>query len=219
MPVKPVTLAVLGGGLVLVWSGLQGKSPLTVFKDLLTGVNPSKAPNTEAVTTDAFTSSYGYGNSGSSSTGVSATSINGPLGQEIATNAQSYVGKFPYVWGGAPANGGSDCSGFVNWVVGHNFGLGIPLYKAGKYNGSTHGPATTAWLVWPGCVTIARKDASAGDLAVWETHMGIFTDNNNMVSALNPSLGTMQTTISGGAPPGEILSVRRLKVVAGNNQS
>jgi cell wall-associated NlpC family hydrolase len=89
--------------------------------------------------------------------------------------------------------------------------MSIPVYGK-KWNPSTHGPATGDYLLWSGAKTVSHnaKDAQAGDLCVWQTHMGIATGGGNMVSALNESLGTKATTISGGAPGGELLFVRRI---------
>jgi hypothetical protein len=46
--------------------------------------------------------------------------------------------------------------------------------------------------------------------------MGICIDNGqHMISALDPRIGTQVTTIDGGAPPAEMLFVRRMKVFVG----
>ena len=216
MAIKPVTLGVLAGGIVMAWAGVSNLSPVTVIKNLLTGKNPSaNAGNDAGINTTAYTSNTDY----NGDSPVSASGSNGPLGQAIATDALRYQGA-GYVWGGAPAKGigNWDCSSFCNWVIGHDEGLAIPLYKAGSYNGSSHGPATGVWLVWTGAVTIDTKDAAAGDLAVWETHMGIVVSNTEMISALDPSSGTQVTTFANGAPFGEVMVIRRLKVVAGDNK-
>jgi cell wall-associated NlpC family hydrolase len=213
MAIKPVTLGVLGAGIIMAWSGVSNLSPVTVIKNLLSGKNPSaNAGNNAAIDTTAYTSNAG--------SAVSASNINGPLGQAIANDALHYQGA-GYVWGGAPAKGVGnwDCSSFANWVIGHDMGLAIPLYAAGKYSGSSHGPATGVWLVWTGAVTIDTKDAAPGDIAVWETHMGIVVSNTEMISALDPSSGTQVTTFANGAPLGEIMVIRRLKAVAGDNMS
>jgi hypothetical protein len=39
-----------------------------------------------------------------------------------------------------------------------------------------------------------------GDICCWITHMGVYVGGGNMVSALNPQLGTRETTVQGGAP-------------------
>ena len=61
--------------------------------------------------------------------------------------------------------------------------------------------------------------AQAGDLCVWQTHMGIAVGGGQMVSALNERLGTRVTTISGGAPGGEVLFVRRITAAPGSPSS
>ena len=48
-----------------------------------------------------------------------------------------------------------------------------------------------------------RKDASPGDLAVWPGHIGICIDNQRMVAAASPKLGTIVDQIDsniGGWP-------------------
>jgi len=214
MAIKPVTLGILGAGIIMAWAGVSNLSPITVVKNLLTGQNPAtNAGNDAGINTSQYTSNAG------SNSPVSASGSNGPLGQAIANDALQYQGA-GYVWAGTPASGigNWDCSSFCNWVIGHDESLAIPLYKAGKYTGTSHGPATGVWLVWTGAVTIDTKDAAAGDLAVWETHMGIVINNTEMISALDPSSGTQVTTFANGAPFGEVMVIRRLKVVAGDNQ-
>jgi cell wall-associated NlpC family hydrolase len=118
-----------------------------------------------------------------------------------------------YRWGGAPAvgTGNWDCSSFVNWVVGHDCGMAIPGYAAGSYGGAEHGPATLSWLAWSGCTTIGHSGSAAqpGDLAVWQTHMGICTGPNTMISAQDPQNGTRISAIDGFIS-GELLYIRRL---------
>jgi len=201
MPVKASYLLMAGGGALVLWSGFRGKKLTTGFRDLIAGKNPSLE-------------TLAYPISGAD-TAVGASGRATVVGVGIATDAEQYNGA-GYVWGGAPARGigNWDCSSFSNWVIGHDMGLAIPLYRAGSYSGQSHGPTTGVWLVWTGAFTIHRKDAAPGDLAVWQTHMGIIIDNGqHMISALNNRIGTGITTIDGGAPGGEVLFVRRLKAV------
>jgi cell wall-associated NlpC family hydrolase len=202
MPVKGSYLLLAGLGGVVVWSGLKGFGVSSTLRDILSGKNPSGQKQTNAIAPATYPVSGLVGGSSAGAAGLGNS--------QIANLAIEYIG-FPYTWGGAPANGSSDCSGFVNMIVGWFAGMAIPGYAAGTYKGQQHGPATVQWLVWSGVQTVPLSAAQAGDLAVWQTHMGIIVDNGqHMVSDLNPQLGTQETTISGGAPPGEILSVKRL---------
>jgi cell wall-associated NlpC family hydrolase len=188
------TLAVAFAGGVILYSAIKGKKVTGALKDILGGKNPDAAGNTSitdptsTLTLDATTGGAGG----------------------IAGDATAYIGH-SYSYGGYEADpSGWDCSSFVNWVVGHDAGMAIPGYAAGTYQGTSHGPATIAWLAWNGTTTIAEANIQSGDLCVWETHMGICTGGGNMISALNPSLATRITTISGAAPPGEVLVCKRL---------
>jgi cell wall-associated NlpC family hydrolase len=204
MPVKGGYLALAGGGALLIWSGLKGKSWSQVLRTILNGRKPETALTAYSIA----------GTPPGADTAVAASGANvGPLATAIASDAATSVGRFRYVFGGSPVNGTVDCSSFANEIIGNDQGAAIPMYAPGTYHGQSHGPPTTVWLVWSGCFTIQRQDMMPGDLAVWQTHMGIIVGKETMVSALNPQLGIMQTSIDGGAPAGEILRIRRLKAV------
>lgn len=212
MPVKGGYLLAAGGGAILLWSGFKGKSWSAVLRNIISGRNPENIATTQAIQTApaAFTTPNDLTASG---TGVPAHQRATQRGVDIAQDAQRYIGA-GYVWGGTPGGGQGhwDCSSFANAVIGRDLGMAIPMYKAGAYHGQSHGPTTVVWLTWSGAFTIKKQDASPGDLAIWQTHMGIIVDNGqHMVSAQDQQLGTRQTTISGGAPFGEKLFVRRLK--------
>ncbi len=191
------TLGVVFAGGLLLFAGLKGKKLSSALRDVIGGKNPANA------TGDAITDPVGGTDA---SIGAGSASGSG----SIASDGISYTGH-AYSYGGYEADpNGWDCSSFVNWVVGHDAGMAIPGMAAGTYQGTSHGPATVEWLAWGGTTTISKSQLQSGDLCVWETHMGICTGGGNMVSALNPSLTTRQTTIDGGAPPGEILVCKRL---------
>jgi cell wall-associated NlpC family hydrolase len=196
-------------GFLLFWSGLKNQTITDVIREGLSGNasallvdNPQSAPSIGVTNNSASTSS-------TSTTPVPGTGAGGKPG--IAADALSYVGRFGYVWGGAPDKGSSDCSGFANWVLGHDQGLAIPGYAAGKFDGSVHGPTTLSYLAWTGATTVGHSGsvAQAGDLAVWQTHMGICTGPNQMVSDQDPANGTRSSSIDGFIP-GELLYIRRL---------
>jgi hypothetical protein len=125
---------------------------------------------------------------------------------DIASDALRYRGA-GYEFGGVPATGIGhwDCSSFVNWVVGNDCDMPIPGYSAGKYHGQSHGPVVLDWATWSGAST--TKSPQRGDLVIWPGvgatgHMGIFLADNQMVSALNHSSGTVVTPINGYGPRG-----------------
>lgn len=209
MPVKGIYLASAGAGAVVLYAGFKGKRWTDVTHGLLAGKNPTSIPETQNITTStaAFTQgSYGYGGYtvGSGTVG----------GEAIAQDALKYQGA-GYTWGGVPGSGQTwDCSSFCNAVIGRDLGMAIPMYGAGKYHGQSHGPTTMIWLVWPGATRVPKGQQGAGDLAIWQTHMGILTDATHMISALDTRYGTIRTTIHGGAPGGEIVTYKRLKAAA-----
>lgn len=194
----------LGGGLLL-WSGLNNKGVLTTARDLLQGNKPDPGPN------QAFTLNLGSlgGGSGAVPTTNSA----------VANTALKYNGN-RYVWGGAPGttigvDNGTDCSGFANMVIGRDLGQPIPGFGAGKYKGSSHGPPTGAWLLWAGVKGISQRELQPGDLLVWQTHMGIYIGNGQMISALDTKDGVKITTLKGGSPLGEVMFPKRLTGLSG----
>lgn len=186
MQVTAGRLALTATGLLFTWSGLAGASVSGSIRDLISGQKP------EAGTNPITGTGGGAGQTGSA----------------IANQALTYRGD-PYVWGGANFPKGGDCSGLVNDVVGRDLGMAIPGYPTGKFTG--HGPVTSQWFAWNGAATVAIPDMQAGDLVCWITHMGIAISGGQMISALNPSLGVMVTTVAGAAPPGEPMRIRRLK--------
>jgi cell wall-associated NlpC family hydrolase len=192
-----LALAEIAAGVALAWSGITNQTMTATISALIRGQSPAQGPATEVP--------LSAGNLPGSGPGLASESV-------IASDALSYQGA-GYVWGGSPAEGigNWDCSSFANWVCGHDVGLPIPGYPAGAYDGSVHGPTTVEWLAWGGLETVGVSAAVAepGDLCVWQTHMGIATGGGDMISALNPTDGTTVTTIAGGAPPGEVLLVRR----------
>lgn len=193
--VPGTAVAATAAGMLLIYSGIKGRRVTDSLRSLISGQPPA------SVNAYPVTASFDAAAGGS-------TAVSG--GSAIASDALKYQGK-GYVWGGAPAKGlgNWDCSSFANWVLGHDLGMAIPGYSAGSYTGSAHGPTTLQYLGYGSKVPGGASAAQAGDLCVWQTHMGIATGGGNMISALNPSLGTRVTTIAGGSPGLEVLFVRR----------
>ncbi|WP_442863670.1 C40 family peptidase [Arthrobacter sp. FW306-07-I] len=90
----------------------------------------------------------------------------------IAAIAYTGIGH-SYVWGGTSPVTGWDCSGFVQWVYAQ---AGISI------------PRTNAWSIMT-----PTSAPQPGDLVVQNggAHVGIYVGNGMMISALNPSQGTL----------------------------
>lgn len=196
MPINGVALTSVCAGSLLVWSGIKGWSILQTAGEIITGKVPT---GTEVNTLTAA-------NTGSTAGGSITTSSG------LANDALGYQGH-KYVYGGAPGKNGQngwDCSSFMNWVIGHDAGRAIPGYGAGKYDGSSHGPPTGSWGIWPGLQHISASDVQAGDLIVWTGHMGMAISNGMMISALDSKDGTITTPIQGYGN-GPLMCYGRLK--------
>lgn len=168
-----LALTAIGAGIIFTWSGIRGWSVLATIGDLIAG----KAPSTsESLTLTAAGFSSAVGKTGSA----------------IADDAIRYAGH-AYLYGGSPGRNGTnpwDCSSFCNWVIGHDTGNAIPGFGPGKYDGTTHGPPTGSWAIWPGARRVSRAELSPGDVIVWATHMGIYIGQDKMISAESPQNGT-----------------------------
>lgn len=94
----------------------------------------------------------------------------------LAGIAYTGIGS-PYVWGGTTP-GGWDCSGFTQWVYAQA-GISIPRVNAWTAMKPTATPA-------PGDLVMQNGGA----------HVGIYVGNGMMISALNPSQGTILHAVS-----------------------
>jgi cell wall-associated NlpC family hydrolase len=202
MAINGVAVAAIGTGIVFAWSGVKGWAVLGTIGDIVSGKQPNKGFQYPLTNPKDPTL-----NSSGSAIGVGAA-VGG-----IGGDAQRYIGHI-YLFGGAPGKDGRnpwDCSSFVNWVVGHDMGMAIPGMGRGKYDGTSHGPPTGSWGIWPGLRRISRADVQEGDIIVWSGHMGIALGNNSMVSATGPN-GTPSTVVSpiDGHGNGPILKYGRL---------
>lgn len=136
---------------------------------------------------------------------------------DLVRTAYDWLG-WPYAWGGAvgtDGQGATDCSGMCNNWYGRIWKLGIPGFPPGAYTGAEHGPSTIGWLDWVGAgVNVVNRDEAQGaDIACWNTHMGMCVDNQEFISAANPSQGTIKAPIDGFIP-GETLFILRLTSLA-----
>jgi cell wall-associated NlpC family hydrolase len=194
-------LTAVGAGGVLVYAGWKGVSVPGALRAIIGGHTPASAPASAPITAAAY----------ATVPGAIAGAAGSPAAAAIAADALRYQGA-GYVYGGAPARGIGiwDCSSFANWVIGRDLGGAIPGYAAGTYTGAAHGPATGDWLLWSGAQHIPRAQLAAGDIACWQSHMGIAISNTQMISARNSRDGTGVSGIDGFIS-GEVLFCLRLR--------
>lgn len=191
---KGIGIATVAAGSIFAYAGIRGYSPLKAIQNILVG-QPANAGQSVGLL-----GANGGGNGGTPSTD-----------SELANIAIADIGH-PYIYGGAPGADGKhgwDCSSACNWWIGKKAGRSIPGQANGSYEGLQHGPPTGAWLLWGGVATIKRSAVQAGDVMVWQTHMGIAISNSEMVSAIDEQKGTQRGPIAG--PGGEILIPKRLR--------
>jgi cell wall-associated NlpC family hydrolase len=179
-------MAAISVGMLMVWSGIKGWSLAGVIGDVITGQQPVQE-NTQPVGSTGYPDTLNRGGPGTG--GVSM----------IPHAALQYLGH-AYLFGGAPGKDGSqpwDCSSYTNYVCAVKCGLPIPGYKAGKYDGTSHGPPSGAWAVWTGLRNVSASEVQAGDIIIWGGHIGMALNNTQMISALNPKTTTKVTQIEG----------------------
>lgn len=218
-PVVPIVMLMIGG--YVMWFGVHffkgdQKWPTDPVKSVLSGGAVTTATYTQEgarqANLAAYMSSVGAGGDTAVAAGAAAAGggLSGGLGG-IAGDAQKYVGA-GYVYGGtADRVGNWDCSSFVSYVLGHDMGLPLP---GGHWNDPgfpphAHGPTAGSYALYG--TAINRDQVAAGDLVVWSTHVGIATDNNNIVSARDEAEGTGMSTIDGTTKSlGESVRYRRV---------
>lgn len=135
---------------------------------------PAPAPEPAPAPAPAPDNSAGVttASTGSQAIGAGSVSTAG-----IAGTAQSMVGS-PYVYGGTSPSAGWDCSGFVQWVYAQH---GIDLPRTFQWHSMT-----------------PTSNPQPGDVVVQNggSHVGIYIGGGKMVSALNPSQGTLVHDVS-----------------------
>ena len=110
-------------------------------------------------------------------------------GQAIVDYACQFIGN-PYVWGGTSLTNGADCSGFVQSVFAH-FGISLPR---------------TTWDMENVGTAVSYDQAVAGDIILYDGHVGIYMGNGQIVNAINSAkgIGILSATYT------NIVTVRRL---------
>lgn len=110
-------------------------------------------------------------------------------GQAIVDYACQFIGN-PYVWGGTSLTNGADCSGFVQSVFA-NFGISLPR---------------TTWDMENVGTPVSYDQAIAGDIILYDGHVGIYMGDGQIVNAINSArgIGILPATYT------NIITVRRL---------
>jgi hypothetical protein len=202
MPIKGAYLAIAGGGIVLVWSGIKGARWTDVLRNTIAGKDPHTTALTDVIHA-APPDTTGLGSLGPAGTGAPGS---------LAATFAGFIGKVPYKWAGANPRGW-DCSGAFNYVANRLCSLSIPGFAPRTFTGATHGPNTAVYLLWiPGHANrVPRSQVTTNDVCLWLTHMGVALDNTDYVSAYDTASGTAKRPIDGGGPPGEFPMFWRLR--------
>ena len=96
-------------------------------------------------------------------------------GEAVAEYAETFVGKIPYVWGGADLDSGVDCSGFT-MAIHAKFDISIPRVTYGQATGGSY---------------VSNGSQQAGDLILYNSeetndHVGIYVGGGKVVHAPCP---------------------------------
>lgn len=113
-----------------------------------------------------------------SSSYAAVAPADGSAMSKVVATAHQYLGV-NYVWGGTSPVSGWDCSGFTQFAYAQ---AGISISRVNQ---------------WEGKQQVSYADALPGDLVVQnnQSHVGIYLGNGRMISALNPTQGTMEHSV------------------------
>lgn len=177
MPGKTVSggaVALMAVGGVAIWSGLNNVPFLDAVRALAKGQapTPNRKPAFQPLTAAAGTPTGG---------------IAGGSGGDIVAEAEKWVGKSKYVYGGchgctpcAPGQG-VDCSSFVTWV----------MQRTGHYKGKCSMVAGSSMLAWG--KKIDWNSRQPGDVALWAgKHCAIITGTSTTIEAACTACGPVR---------------------------
>ncbi|MFI5534710.1 C40 family peptidase [Kitasatospora sp. NPDC051853] len=182
----PVTILVLGGGVAMIWVGIQDPDGGLVGEigRVLRGEPSTRADRTSTSAASAAAAILATNTPGSAGTGSgSPTSVStggGGSGGGVLAVAKSQMG-LPYVWGGGnssgPTGGGFDCSGLLQFAYAKGAGISIPRVAAAQQSAAQR---------------ITEAEAVPGDAVFFGApayHCGIVAGGGQMVHA--PHTGTV----------------------------
>jgi hypothetical protein len=114
-------------------------------------------------------------------------------GTDLVEWLRPYMNKVPYVYGGHSTKGW-DCSNMISVAMEALTGKEFPRDSHVQYTLGT---------------AVDRKDWQPGDILCWDTmngtevrngnacsHVGVYSGNNKMMNALNPSMGTQESDLT-----------------------
>jgi len=164
-----LSVAMLVAGGIVLNAGLKNATIADTLRAAIKGKSPVSGPSG----IDLGLAAVGAAQAGAVAVGGTA------MGAQVAAKALTYVGV-PYKWAKATPDGW-DCSGFVTWVLHHDFGIELPS--------NTH-TVSGVFLVMPQAVSILRSRCAAGDLVCYPSHIGIAISGEEMVNAPRPGTST-----------------------------
>jgi len=176
VPAKTVSgaaVAMMAVGGVAVWSGLNN----VPFLDALRALSKGQAPKPNRKEPFAPLTAGAGGSPGAT----------GGSGGDIVAEAEKWVGKSSYVYGGchgctpcAPGQG-VDCSSFVTWV----------MQRTGHYKGKCSMVAGSSMLAWG--KKVSWENRQPGDVALWPgKHCAIITSGSATIEAQCTTCGKVK---------------------------
>lgn len=191
----PVTLLVLGGGAVMVWTGITDPENGIVGEigRVLRGEKRPDALQRKGATpsaADLASAVLAYNPGGGSGTAGGAVPADYKGGSVVGVARQA-IGT-PYVWGGGnskgPTNGGFDCSGLAQFALKKGAGIDIPRVTSAQQAKASK---------------VSASNAVPGDLVFFGApayHVGIYIGGGKMIHAPHPGTSVREESVKNVTP-------------------